>query len=73
MENAPSPGGKISANVIWGENMKREERKMKVVKEKGRKGTEENKADVKVQNREELKGQCHEIFLLCFFSSNIYS
>jgi hypothetical protein len=47
LENTPSPGGKISANVIWGENMKREERKRKVVKEKGRKGTEEHKSGCK--------------------------
>ncbi len=36
----PSPGGGISADVIWGENMKRQREKGGNVKEKGRKGKE---------------------------------
>ncbi len=38
----PSPGG-ISADVIWGENMKRGREKQGNVKEKGRKGKEKGR------------------------------
>jgi hypothetical protein len=36
LENTPSPRGEISANVIWGENMKRKREKWENVREKGR-------------------------------------
>jgi hypothetical protein len=37
LENTPPPrGGKISADIIWGKNMKREDKKGEDVKEKGK-------------------------------------
>ncbi len=44
LENTPPPGGGgISADVIWGKNMKRGREKGGNVKEKGRKGKEKGR------------------------------
>ncbi len=71
MENTLPPGGRgISADVIWGKNMKRQrekgenvKEKGENVKEKGRKGKENEKRRSKgvkyLQKREELRQKGH--------------
>ncbi len=70
----PPGGGKISADVMWGKNIRRchlgekiskgEEKKGANVKEKGRKGKENGERGSKrakqLQNREELRQKGHD-------------
>jgi hypothetical protein len=50
LENTPSPlGWGISADVIWGKNMKRRREKRENIKEKGRKGKDEKRGSKRVK------------------------
>jgi hypothetical protein len=45
LPRGPSSGGEISAYVIWGKNMKREEKKGQNAREKGSKREKEGKKE----------------------------